>query len=87
MKELPMANDTTTMLSRASGKTEIRFEVDSKELAVLDGHCSAEGVCRTEVIKELLVDWSRKRLNSAIVICRVAGVNPMQPDGSRSAKE
>jgi hypothetical protein len=86
MKALPMANDTTTMLSRATGKIEIRFEVDPLELAVLDGHCSSEGMCRTEVLKELLVEWSRKRLNSAIVICRVAGVNPMRSDGGRSEK-
>lgn len=65
-------------------KTEIRFEADSDDLAVIDGYCNATGKCRTEVIKSILGEWSDKKLHESILICRVSGVNPAQVDTSRS---
>lgn len=73
-----------TMLSRKAGITELRAEVPSSEVSVLDGVCSATGRGRTEVIREILSEWSKRRLHEASVICRVAGVNPMRPDGGRN---
>lgn len=60
---------------------EIRLEVPAEELAVLDGYCSARGKARTEVIRTLLKQWSEEKHREAIVICRVAGINPTHLDG------
>ena len=38
---------------------EIRVEVPDEHLAVLDGYCSATSESRTDVIKELLAEWSK----------------------------
>lgn len=65
-------------------KTEVRFEVDVQELSVIDGYCSATGKCRTEIIKSILEEWSGKQLHIATLVCRVAGVNPIQLDSSRT---
>ncbi len=66
-------------------RAEIRFETDVSTLAVLDGYCSATGKSRTDVLRTLLDSWSRDRLHEATLICRVAGVNPMDPETRRSA--
>ena len=80
-----MSENNTTMLSRAStGRTEVRIEIDSSEIAVVDGFCSANGRSRTDVFREMLREWSAKKLHEASVICRVAGVNPMRPESNRS---
>lgn len=63
-------------------KTEISFEVERDECAVLDGYCNARGLSRTAVMRRLLREWSEEKLHEASVICRTAGVNPMAP-GSR----
>ena len=63
--------------------TEIRVEVDSSEVAVLDGYCSATGKHRTEVIRFLLREWSNAKHYEATVILRVAGCNPTVPEGGR----
>jgi len=62
------------------GRTEIRIELPTAALAVLDGYCSANGNNRTEVIRGLVESWSAARLHEATVICRVAGVNPWPSD-------
>lgn len=76
-----------TMLSRqprADGrKTEVRFEVQPEEVAVLDGYCSATGKDRTQVMRALLSDWSDAKKHEAIMICRVSGVNPASPEADR----
>jgi DNA integrity scanning protein DisA with diadenylate cyclase activity len=63
-----------------NGMAEIRFETDAQDVAVLDGYCHATGQCRTEVLKSILSDWSEKKLHESILIVRVAGVNPTEPD-------
>ena len=62
---------------------ELRVELPESTVAVLDGHCSATGKCRTELTKEILGAWAAQKLHESTVICRVAGVNPMLPDGGR----
>lgn len=64
-------------------KTEIRFEVMATELSVLDGYCQATGKDRTTVIREVLGEWSKEKLHVAILICRVAQVNPLQSESGR----
>ncbi len=66
---------------------EIRFEVPADEVAVLDGYCHATGKNRTDVIRGLLIDWSKSKLHEAIMICRVAGANPTAPDTDRNPSE
>jgi len=62
---------------------EVRFVANSETLAVLDGFCSATGTCRTAFINSLLEAWAKDKLHEAIMVCRVAGVNPMQPESDR----
>ena len=64
--------------------TEIRFEVGRDELAVLDGFCQATGKDRTKVIRGLLKEWSDEKLHESILICRVTGVNPTEPEPGRN---
>lgn len=63
---------------------EIRLEVPDDELAVVDGYCAANGKGRTDVIRSLLRDWSALKASEAIMICRVAGLNPTGPESDRS---
>lgn len=66
---------------------EVRIELATDEVAVLDGYCSATGKNRTDVIRGLLGDWSKSKLHEAIMICRVAGANPTAPDTDRNPSE
>ena len=65
-------------------RTELRFEVDADDCAVLDGHCQATGEDRSTVLRRLLRDWSVREKHRAIVILRVAGGNPAGPEARRS---
>jgi hypothetical protein len=64
-------------------KTEIRFEVDAEDTYVLDGVCQATGKTRTEVLRQVLREWSSAELHRAKMVCRVAGCNPQASDTSR----
>lgn len=63
---------------------EIRVEIPNDELAVLDGYCSATSESRTDVIRELLAEWSERKFHEATVILRVAGRNPVLSESGRS---
>ena len=63
--------------------TEIRFEVQREEVAVLDGYCAGTGQDRTRVMRRILREWSDGKLHEAVVVCRVAGVNPTTPEAGR----
>lgn len=63
--------------------TEIRFELEASEVAVLDGYCQAAGKSRGEVLRGLLRDWSGQKLHESTLICRTAGINPAEPEASR----
>lgn len=63
--------------------SELRVELPETTVAVLDGHCSATGKCRTELTKEILGAWAAQKLHESTVICRVAGVNPMAAERER----
>ena len=66
-----------------SANAELRVEVPSEELAVLDGYCTATGQGRNVVIRRLLKEWSERKLHESILICRVANVNPAAPEAGR----
>lgn len=62
---------------------EIRFEGKRETLNVIDGYCSGTGKCRTEVINAILEQWATAKAYEATLVCRVAGINPMQSDTDR----
>jgi DNA integrity scanning protein DisA with diadenylate cyclase activity len=66
---------------------EIRIEVEAHAVAVLDGYCSATGKCRTEVLNNILKEWSEKKFHEATVILRVAGCNPTVSESERHLSE
>ncbi len=57
-------------------RTEISFECTAQETAVLDGYCSARGVKRTQVMRQILKEWSEVKHREATLIVRVAGSKP-----------
>lgn len=67
-----------------SNTTEVRFEFDKDAVAVLDGFCQANGMSRVDVMRGLLGEWTDKKRHEAILICRVAGINPGEPESFRS---
>ena len=52
-------------------------------VAVIDGFCSATGKCRTSFINDLLESWAKEKLHEAMIVCRVAGVDPSVPEAAR----
>lgn len=64
-------------------RTEVRIELEPDDLRVLDGYVNATGKSRTDVIRSLIREWADRKLHEAILICRVAGVNPAAPDADR----
>ena len=64
---------------------EIRFELPASDVSVLDGYCSATGKSRTDIMRNILKDWSDAKLREATLICRVAGVNQAASEYGRKA--
>lgn len=64
--------------------TEISFEVPAEEAAVIDGYCQAKGIKRTQVMRQLLKEWSADQHRVAIMICRVAGGKPDDSGADRA---
>lgn len=62
---------------------EVRFEAKAETVAVLDGYCSATGKCRTSFINQLLDEWAASKLHEAVIVFRVAGVNPTESEDHR----
>lgn len=63
--------------------TELRVELPSEEVSVLDGYCQGTHQDRTKVVRQILREWSMAKLHEATLICRVAGVNPTSPEQER----
>lgn len=62
---------------------EIRFEAKAEVVSILDGYCQATGKCRTAFINDILEQWAQAKRHEAILICRVAGINPTAPETGR----
>ncbi len=71
----------------SSERTEISFEVSPEEVAVLDGYCSAKGIKRTAVFRQLLKEWSAEQLHVATIVMRVAGHKPDMAGAARMQTE
>lgn len=70
--------------SRGSVMPEIRFEAKTETVAVIDGFCSATGKCRTSLSgSSVLESWAKEKLHEAMIVCRVAGVDPSVPEAAR----
>lgn len=63
---------------------EIRTEIPDEECSILDAFCSATGRHRTDVVRELLSDWSEKKLHEATLIMRVHNGNTVISDSNRN---
>ncbi len=59
---------------------EVRIDIDSSELAVMDGYIQATGSNRTKIIGELVKRWATDELHKSIVVCRMARINPLAVD-------
>lgn len=70
----------------ADGKSEVRFDIPLDDLVVLDAYYSSTGKGRTAVMATLLTDWTQAKRREAMMICRVAGINPMSSECDRKAK-
>ena len=62
---------------------EIRTDIPSDELLVLDGYCTATGKNRTDIVRMLLANWTKEKLHESIVVCRMARINPLAADTDR----
>ncbi len=84
-----MNDDTQLSRQNSSGEemVELRVMRPNKEIAILDGHCIGTGKSRTDVIGELLAIWSADKEREAIMICRVAGINPNSSEYDRKDEE
>lgn len=71
------------MTSNNPDRIELRVELPSVDVSVLDGYCNATGRSRAEVVRGILCEWSLARVHEAKVICRVAGVNPFESEPGR----
>ena len=71
------------MTSNNPDRIELRVELPSVDVSVLDGYCNATGRSRAEVVRGILCEWSLARVYEAKVICRVAGVNPFDAEPGR----
>ena len=67
----------------ADGTSEVRFDIPLEDLSVLDAYCTASGKKRTVVMAMLLLDWTKSKRYEAMMICRVAGINPNAPESGR----
>ena len=63
--------------------TELRFELPVSDLAIVDGYCHGTGKDRTKVLKEIIAAWSKEKLHVSMIVCRTAGVNPIDSEGCR----
>lgn len=66
---------------------EIRFDIPDDMASILDGFCQASGKSRKDIGLELFGAWAAQRRHEAIVICRVAGINPLVSATHRRASE
>ena len=70
-------------MSNTDRVTEISFEVPAHEASVLDGYCQAKGIKRTQVVRNILREWSEAKHREAMMICRVAGSKPDESGQNR----
>jgi len=64
-------------------EAELRVELLKSELSVLYAHRQATGIPLKVTVREMVLEWSRKKKHEWIVGCRVAGINPDGPDMER----
>lgn len=81
--ELAATEPQPCMTSNNPDRIELRVELPSVDVSVLDGCCNATGRSRADVVRCILSDWSLARIHEAKVICRVAGVNPFDAEPGR----
>ena len=63
--------------------TELRVELPTEDLSVLDGYCAGTHQDRTKVLRRILAEWSAAKLHEATLICRMSRVNPLASESDR----
>lgn len=63
--------------------TELRVELESEEVVILDGYCAGTGKKRTEVIRKILREWSDAKVHEATLVLRFAGRHPVESESYR----
>ena len=66
-----------------SDKTEVRFELPTEDVQIFDAYSIASGKSRTAIMAEILALWIAAKRHEATLICRVAGINPTEPEAGR----
>lgn len=70
----------STQLARGGASTvTVEFVVEAGDYAVLDGYLKGSGRTKTDVLREILKEWSQKKHRESIYVVRVAGDNPDAP--------
>lgn len=84
---MPAFSEDRPIFSRTgNGLTEIRPEVETWIVQVLDGVSAARRTNRTALVCEILREWALLRLHEASLIERVTRGNPDVADIKRSAE-
>ena len=73
--------------TRTGETVELRVELPRIDLNVVDGFSMANNRSRTEVVAEIIAEWSKEKHREAMMICRTAGFNPDGADGSGRGSE
>ncbi len=64
-------------------KVELRTEVDPSEVITLEAMVKATGKSRSDLIREILAEWSVRKEREATFVCRMHRVNALAPEFDR----
>ena len=62
---------------------ELRVDVPTDDLTILDAYCMATGRSRVDLVRDLINKFAGEQLHIAKVLVRCAGVNPHDADSGR----
>lgn len=66
---------------------ELRVEIPDDIIAVMDASGHASGRSRKDITEEVLGIWAAQKKHESIVICRVAGINPLDKEANRRVSD
>jgi hypothetical protein len=63
---------------------ELRVDIPADELQILDGYCMATGKSRLDLVRDLIKKFTDDQLHVAMMVCRVARINPLESERDRN---